>query len=167
MNIFIRVRTDKQIENVAKLANIIWKEYFTTMIEKEIVDYMLKKIQSKKAISNQIRDGYQYYLIKPSKYFIGYFAIIHKIEINEIILSKLYILNSERGKGLGNAAMKFIDNIAHQKNCKKISLTVFNKNIKAIKTYEKNGFKKTGSLFRDIGNNIILHDLSMEKVLIK
>jgi ribosomal protein S18 acetylase RimI-like enzyme len=165
MNTFKKVQTEKEIEMVEQLARIIWKDYFSSMIGDEIVDYMLEKLQSKNAISDQIQDGYLYYLIQSSKNFIGYFAILHKNETDELFLSKLYILHSERGKGSGKAAMKFIESLADKKNCKNISLTVFHKNIKAISIYEKMGFKKTGSIMRDIGSNIIIHDFLMEKIV--
>jgi ribosomal protein S18 acetylase RimI-like enzyme len=163
---FIKVRTDEQIAQVEQLARTIWKEYFSPMIGSEIVDYLLETLQSTRAIADQIHEGYQYFIIQPEQNAVGYFAILHKKETDELFLSKLYILASERGKGRGKTAMQYIESMAQRENCKKIFLTVFHKNTSTIAAYERMGFRKTGSIRRDVGNHIVIHDFSMEKTLI-
>ena len=153
------------INHVAQLARIIWQEHFSSMIGQDIVEYLLDTLQSEPAISEQIRQGYIYYIIKSDRNPVGYFAIQHLKEKNCLLLSKLYLLKSERGRGYGKNAMSFIEAMAHQKCCEKIALTVFHKNSGSIAAYEKMGFQKTGSIKRDVGNNIIIHDLTMEKTL--
>jgi len=162
---FVKVRTDEQIIQVEHLARIIWKEYFSAMVGSDIVDYLLETLQSRRAISDQIREGYRYFIIQPEGNAVGYFAILHKKESDEMFLSKLYLLASERGKGRGKAAMQYIESAARKENCKKISLTVFHKNTDTIAAYEKMGFTQTGSVMRDVGNNIVIHDFCMEKIL--
>ncbi len=58
-----RVLTETQIETVARLACEIWNQHFIPIIGKAQVDYMLEKFQSKRAISEQIENGYSYYLL--------------------------------------------------------------------------------------------------------
>jgi GNAT superfamily N-acetyltransferase len=115
MNRYKKVQTEKQIGKVAQLARIIWTGYFSPMIGDNIVDYLLKQLQSKNAITREIQNGYQYYLIPRSKKVIGYFAILDKHESSELFLSKLYLLDSERGKGFGKSAMTFIETLARKK----------------------------------------------------
>jgi len=162
---FHKVTTAKDIAETARLARIIWTEHFSDMIGKDIVQYLLETLQSEKAIKLQIQDEYAYYLIQAETNYVGYFAVQHQRQEQNMFLSKLYILNSERGKGYGKSALSAIEKMAQNNNCCKISLTVYYKNRNSIAAYEKMGFYKTGSIRRDVGNGIIIHDLTMEKIM--
>ncbi len=160
---FIKVRTEEQIETVARLAHTIWREYFNAMIGSETIEYMIRMFQSEPAISHQMQEeGYSYYLIQPEQDAVGYFAICPKKEKKELFLSKLYLLSSQRGKGYGKQAMQFLETLARDEQFNKITLTVFHKNQKAIQAYERMGFQHTGAIMRDIGKDIIIHDLTYQ-----
>lgn len=162
---YLKVESENQVESVERLAFEIWREYFKSMFEKETLDYMIEKLQSKGAILNQISDGYLYYLIQSESDAVGYFAIRVDDDNSELSLSKLYLLSSERGKGYGRRVIHFLEEMARKQKTQKISLTVFHKNSDAIRAYEKMGFTKTGSVYRDIGNGIVIHDYGMEKIV--
>ena len=66
-----KVSDEKQIELVAALACEIWHEYFTPIIGKSQVEYMLEKFQSKKSIEQQIQNGFIYFLMINKKIFHG------------------------------------------------------------------------------------------------
>jgi ribosomal protein S18 acetylase RimI-like enzyme len=51
---------------------------------------------------------------------------------------------AHRGKGLGSKLMENVLKLARQENIHEIFLTVLIDNVKAIKLYEKHGFKKVG-----------------------
>ena len=159
----VEVRNDLQIEFVEQIAIEIWNEYFTPIIGKSQVDYMLEKFQSKKAISEQIKQGYSYFLIKNNDEFIGYFGVLSKE--NNLFLSKLYIKGSYRHKGYGKKALAFIEELASAKGLNKITLTVNKNNHETILAYEKMGFKNLGSTIKDIGSGFIMDDYKMEKTL--
>lgn len=164
MNICTKVHNNTQIETVARLAKIIWTGYFNEMIGPEAVAYMIETFQSKPAIMKQIKEqGYTYYLIQPEEKAIGYAGICVKKDKDELFLSKLYLLPSQRGKGYGKQVMQFLEDMAKKQQVCKISLTVYHKNKTAIQAYKKMGFIHTGSVKRDIGNHIIIHDYTMEK----
>jgi ribosomal protein S18 acetylase RimI-like enzyme len=162
---FIKVENKILVEVVERLALEIWWEYFGPMFERETLEYMIEKLQSKDAILNQISEGYQYYLIQPKQDAVGYFAFRINDDTSEIVLSKLYLLSSERGKGLGKRVIQLLEEMVQRQKLKKIALTVFHKNSAAIRAYEKVGFIKTGPVYRDIGNGIIIYDYGMEKVV--
>lgn len=44
-------------------------------------------------------------------------------------------------------------------------LTVNKNNVKAIRAYEKTGFKNIGSLVQDIGNGFVMDDYKMEQTV--
>ncbi len=155
------VSTENQIEIIVGLAGEIWNEHFTPIIGKAQVDYMLEKFQSKKVITEQIENGFLYFLIKNNTDYIGYLGVLAKD--NRLFLSKLYIISAERGKGHGRKAIAFLEKLAIDKGLSKISLTVNKNNSATIKTYIKLGFENCGSIVQDIGNNFVMDDYKMEK----
>ncbi|MGI9570005.1 MAG: GNAT family N-acetyltransferase [Desulfobulbia bacterium] len=156
-----KVSDENQIVTIECLAYEIWNEYFTPIIGKAQVDYMLEKFQSKKAITEQIENGFLYFLIKNNIDAIGYIGVIP--EEKQLFLSKLYITLAERGKGHGRKAIEFLEELAIEKSVDKISLTVNRNNSATINMYEKLGFENRGSTVKDIGNDFVMDDYKMEK----
>lgn len=159
----VKVSTQDLINMVEVIADKIWRDYYISIIGKQQVDYMLKKFQSKEAITAQIDEGFLYYLIKEKDDYIGYIAFT--IKDKEILLSKIYVLSEKRGKGYGAKAMTFVEKIAKEKKCFKITLTVNKNNTNSIAFYEKFGFINAGSNVQDIGNGFIMDDYKMEKIV--
>jgi ribosomal protein S18 acetylase RimI-like enzyme len=155
------VSDENQIVIIENLAHEIWNEYFTAIIGKAQVDYMLEKFQSKKVITEQIENGFLYFLIKNNNVPAGYIGVIP--EHKQLFLSKFYITLAERGKGHGRKAMEFLEELAIEKNVSKISLTVNRNNLAAINAYKKLGFENRGSTIQDIGNDFVMDDYKMEK----
>jgi diamine N-acetyltransferase len=158
---FIQVSTGNQIEIVESLAREIWTEHYTPIIGKVQVDYMLDRFQTKEAISEQIREGFLYFLIETGGESIGYIAV--KPKGGELFLSKIYIRSSRRASGYGRKALRFIESLADEKGLGKISLTVNKNNILSIKAYEKLGFKNLGPVVQEIGGGFVMDDYRMEK----
>lgn len=156
-----KVSAENQIEIIADLACEIWNEHFTPIIGKAQVDYMLEKFQSKKAITEQIENGFLYFLIKNNNDYIGYLGVLPKE--GQLFLSKLYIISAERGRGYGRKAIEFIEKLAIDKGLSKISLTVNKNNSATINTYIKLGFENCDSIVQDIGKNFVMDDYKMEK----
>ncbi|UCF13960.1 MAG: GNAT family N-acetyltransferase [Phycisphaerales bacterium] len=158
-----QVSSLSQIETVARLAFEIWNQRFVPIIGKAQVDYMVEKFQSKKAIKEQIERGYSYYLIQADGDYIGYSGICPKED--ELFLSKLYLRVSQRGKGYGREAVKFLENLARDRGLGKITLTVNKNNTDTIRAYERFGFTNQGPIVQDIGGGFVMDDYKMEKAV--
>jgi len=163
MTSFQPVSTNEQIQCVAILANNIWYEHYVSIIGIDQVKYMVEKFQSENAISEQLKDGYLYYLIQNNQENIGYLSI--KKRASSLFLSKIYLSKSHRSKGIGRSSMEYIEKQARNLKCSSISLTVNKNNINSIKSYKKIGFISLGPIVIDIGNGFIMDDYKMEKVL--
>ena len=163
MTKFTLANTELDYNTIASLAEIIWKEHYIPIIGIQQVDYMLEKFQSAKAIQQQILEGASYYIISHEDTNVGYLSFSKKKD--SLFLSKLYVLSSSRGKGIGKSAMDFIQDNAEKKGFASISLTVNKYNTASIKAYEKMGFKKMKAIVMDIGNGYIMDDFLMEKKL--
>jgi len=158
-----KVATETQVETVARLAHEIWNQHFIPIIGKAQVDYMLERFQSKEAISEQIENGYSYYLLDADSDYVGYMGLCPKED--ELFLSKLYIRVSQRGKGFGRKAIEFLEDLVREKRLSKITLTVNKNNTDSIKAYEEFGFTNLGIFVQDIGNGFVMDDYKMEKVV--
>ena len=161
----VKVSDENLVSAVETLAHSIWREYFPPIIGSPQVEYMLKKFQSRWAISNQIEnDGFIYYLLEDKNGNRGgYFAIVPQQK--ELFLSKLYVTVENRRKGYARCALEFIEMFAKGKGLSKITLTVNKNNTDSINAYKKLGFVITDSLVTDIGNGFVMDDYKMEKTV--
>ena len=155
------VLDEDQIETIEGLACEIWCEHFTPIIGQAQVDYMLEKFQSKKAIVEQIENGFLYFLIKNDNDPVGYAGVL--VKKNQLFLSKLYIRSAERGNGYGRKVIEILEKLAIEKGLRKISLTVNKNNSGTIEMYKKLGFENCGSIVQDIGDGFVMDDYIMEK----
>ncbi len=147
----------KIIAQVSTLARSIWQEHYVPMIGNEQVSYMLDKFQSTNAMEQQIAEGYKYYIILDNQIEAGYFSVKDKAE--KLFLSKLYVLKSFRGKGLGKQGIRFIqNNFDHPV----IQLTVNKNNSDSIAFYQHIGFEIVDDVVMDIGGGFVMDDYVME-----
>ena len=159
-----RAKSPPHFQQIADLATNIWIDHYTPIIGADQVTYMLDKFQSANAIKKQVLEGSEYYLMTYKGNPAGYFCVNGKKD--SLFLSKLYVLNECRGKGIGKLAMQYIQRRAEALAYTKITLTVNKYNLNSIKAYEKMGFKKIKALIQDIGNNYIMDDFLLEKKII-
>ena len=160
---FKKSTSNKDLITLEKLAGEIWTEYFTPIIGAPQVDYMLETIQSFEAMRKQVKEGYIYYLIKVDASEVGYICI--KPDSQGLFLSKLYLLKSHRGQGLGKSALQFILTTAKRMELSRIWLTVNKHNKDTIEAYKKWGFEITEELVMDIGGGFVMDDYKMVKVI--
>ncbi len=158
-----KVLSEADIDIVARLADTIWREHYTSIIGKGQVAYMLNKFQSVEAISQQINENAQYYLVWKGDVPAGYFSFYKKP--SELFLSKIYILKGIRGHGLGKLAMEFIEMKAAEEKLPTITLTVNKNNNRSITAYKKMGFYQKDAVVMDIGGGYVMDDYVMEKQL--
>ncbi len=160
---FIPVVKDDEIGRVETLAREIWSEYYTPLIGKAQVEYMLDRFQSRQAIAEQIRTGVLYFLVRKADADIGYLAVQPKG--GELFLSKIYVRLSLRGKGYGRRALQFAEALAREQGLGRIRLTVNKNNRNSIRAYERFGFTIAGPVVQDIGGGFVMDDYVMIKAV--
>lgn len=134
----IPVTDDAMLTDVAKLARAIWQEHFTPIIGKAQVEYMLTHLQSKKAMAEQIHDGYIYFKLVKSGHLCGYCAI--RKEGERLFLSKLYIQKDYRGMGLSSKTFRFLKELCRNDHLHTIYLTCNKYNSSTLAIYKHAGF---------------------------
>jgi ribosomal protein S18 acetylase RimI-like enzyme len=157
-----KVTNTIDIEITAQLAHKIWNDHYVPIIGQKQVDYMLDKFQSFNAISNQIKNGYEYFLIFKDEKPIGYLCLIIDNPSKKLMISKIYTEKDVRGFGFGMKLIEFTKKIAQEKEMKTIWLTVNKYNSNSIKWYQKLNFEIVKEVKMNIGNNYIMDDFVLE-----
>ncbi len=177
----LAVESTEQIETVAHLAKQIWEQHFTPIIGANQVAYMLKNFQSSRAIQEQINQGAVYFAAKyaaegtaesatesvsePAGKWIGYMGLIPSAEQNKVMLSKLYVKDSARGKGAGKALLNHAERYTADAGMTALWLTVNRFNDTTINWYKRQGFVVVDEQKKDIGNGFFMDDFIMQKEL--
>lgn len=160
-----RVENKSDFKKIEKLAFEIIPEFYADVIPHNHNIFFVKKFQTVEAIQEQIKAGYEYYLIENDNNFtIGYFGLQIVPDKSQMILSKLYILKQFRGLGNGKKSMDYIIGRANELSLKKIILTVNRENEKTIRLYEEYGFKITKELVNNFENGHTILDFEMTKL---
>ena len=158
------IQSSEGVARAARLAEAIWREYYTDILGKAQVDYMLAHLQSAEAIRRQImQEAYCYFLIGYDGDLIGYAAVQEQEE--SLFLSKLYLLHSARGKGAATQVLSELERMAHEKGLPRIWLTVNRNNRNSIAIYQKKGFRILREEAAPIGGGFVMDDYIMEKEL--
>jgi diamine N-acetyltransferase len=154
----IKADNKNDFKKIEILAYEIIPEFYVDVIPHDHNVFFVNKFQSVKAIEEQLKNGYEYYLIKGADIFIGYFGLQISVKDSHMFLSKLYLLKEHRGLGFGTKAMDFILERAKKLNLTQIILTVNRKNEKTIELYKKYGFSITKDLVNTFENGHTILD---------
>lgn len=156
----IPVTNIELVYSLSAVADDIWREHYTPIIGEAQVDYMLEKFLSPDALVEQINSGYEYFLFSYEYTFAG-FAGIHE-EDGKLFLSKLYVHEEFRGKGIASHMFKQFIEICKERNLSKIWLTCNRHNTNTLAVYEHLGFQTVREEATDIGNGFVMDDYILE-----
>lgn len=156
---YIPVVERSQIETLARVANVVWHEYFPFLLSADQIDYMVQKFQSAAAIEDQIAKGYDYFLIQSDGEIVGYVGLCP--EQDGVFLSKLYILAQYRGRGHASQAFDMIRSYAQSRGFSRVRLTCNKHNTHSLDVYRKKGFVTVSDEITDIGNGYVMDDYVM------
>ncbi len=90
----------------------------------------------------------------------GYIGIVQ--EEDRLFLSKLYIDQAFRGRGLARKALGFLRMFCKERGLAGIYLTVNRNNTGSVAAYEKMGFQKVREQVAEIGGGYVMDDYIME-----
>ena len=159
----IQVSNPGDIAVVERLAHEIWSQHFTPIIGASQVEYMLGKFQSVEAILSQINSGWEYYLTMVDNEAVGYAGLVPDISNKRLMLSKIYVRKSARGKGVGKSILDYVERKCGLEGIDTLWLTVNRFNNGPISWYERFGFVIVDEVKKDIGSGYFMDDYIMEK----
>lgn len=158
---FKHVSTPSQLKLIHVMAEQIWHEYYTNIIGREQVVYLLQKYQTVKALEEQVEQGYQYELILHDSTPIGYISTLHKLD--HLYISKLYLIKEARHKGYASQTLNYIENKASQLALSQLQLNVNKHNSHSINVYKHLGFTIIKEEKTDAGAGFYFDDYVMAK----
>jgi GNAT superfamily N-acetyltransferase len=161
----IPVASATQVAEVARMARVVWNEYYVPLIGQAQVDYMVARFQTAEAMQSQIDSGYEYFQIQQGTETVGYAAIRYDAPDARLFLSKLYLLAAHRKSGAGRRTLELIEQIARERGATHLWLTV-NKGNPSVRAYERLGFTITEAIVIDIGGGYVMDDYRMERPVI-
>ena len=159
------VSSAKQVAQTVILAKEIWQQHYLSIIGQAQIDYMLDKFQSSQAIDQQINAGYLYYLAECENENLGYLALVPDSSQSRLMISKIYVDERARGKGIGKTMLEYTKQKAKELGLATVWLTVNIHNSDSIAWYLKQGFTKVDEVKADIGNGYFMDDYILELVL--
>lgn len=157
---FEKVTTKTQLEDMSELATKILKAYYDPIVGEEINGAMLKSFQSVEGINKEIEEGGEYYFVTHEGARIGFVAVEPKKEY--YYLSKFYLLEEYRGKGLASQMFSFVKEKALKSGYDKIILNVNAANADTIARYKHFGFVVKKDIQRQVGEDMYVHDYVMQ-----
>jgi len=160
MTIFFRKCEPKDLNPLLKIA----KETFVDAFEKENDPEDFKAYITSAFSENQLKNELlnpdsSFYFAYLDKELVGYFKLNEReaqnehFEFSSIGLERIYVLNAFQNQGLGKQLLFKAIAIAQLMNVSFLWLGVWEKNIPAIRFYERHGFQKFDKHPYYIGND--------------
>lgn len=154
-------KTDEQLAQLARLANEIWHEYFSSLLSPEQIDYMVQMYQSLDALTRAVRQqGYTYFLGYEGDELVGYCGV--KPDGDRLFLSKLYLRSDMRGKHLSTLLLDRAVELARAQGMRAVYLTCNKYNAHSLDVYHAKGFRDIDAVVTDIGNGFVMDDYILQ-----
>jgi GNAT superfamily N-acetyltransferase len=157
--------SEEHLPAISKLAGLIWREYYPSIITPEQIEYMLAAMYSLEKLRTELRDGIRYERLLVGGELAGFASFGETEGAGEFKLHKLYLNPAKHGRGLGSLLLAHCEQEAQKLGARRLILNVNKRNAKAIAVYQKNGFRITDSVVLDIGNGFVMDDYVMAKPL--
>jgi diamine N-acetyltransferase len=163
--ISIRSATSKDFPVIQDIAYKTWPETYGQILGNTQLEYMLDKFYSLANLQANVAANQEFFIIEEDTIPLGFLGIEHQHD-NELVtkIHKIYVLPNNQGKGIGKLSIDFVEDIAKKNNSEKLRLNV-NKFNKAINFYRKIGFEVNDEVVIAIGNDYVMDDYVMEKIL--
>ncbi len=144
--------TYDRLDELLQLARITFKKAFEHQNSPENFKLYMRQAFNRPLIEEQFNDpNIRFYFITKNEQVVGYLKINEKkaqteqFDSESMELERFYILNEFQGLQIGQSVLQKVLKIAEEKGVAFLWLGVWDKNSRAIRFYERHGFKKFGS----------------------
>jgi ribosomal protein S18 acetylase RimI-like enzyme len=165
--IVIENNTDSNFTDIRAIANEVWPKTYGSILSEEQLSYMMNMMYSISALQLQATEKQHHFILaKENGITVGFAAYeLNCNETNKTKIHKIYILSTQKGKGIGKILIDYITNVAKEKNNTALFLNV-NKYNPAQHFYKKMGFDIVEEIVIDIGKGYVMDDYVMEKSIL-
>lgn len=163
-NVALQAATATDLPVIRRLAHDIWWPTYGSYIAQGQISLMLELIYSEKALRGQLEAGQRFSLAMRGDTAVGFVGFQPKHANLQIMrIEKLYVMQSEQGKGTGKLLIGHVAQIALADSCSYLELNV-NRFNPAVRFYERQGFVLVDTV--DIPYyGYVLNDYVMQKEL--
>ena len=155
----IKVACTKDAVVLSRLGRKTFIETYAQFNTPKNLQKYLKANFSKKSINEQLEDNRNFFLIaRQNNEDVGYVKLkennkpFHDKSINAVEMERIYVLKEFQGAGIGKNLLDKCLAFAKLRKYPVMWLGVWEKNLKAIKFYQKQGFVVFGSHLFDLGD---------------
>jgi len=164
MELIIRTATTADIPTIHALAEEIWWPAYRGVISDEQIAFMLSEMYSEMALAEQFDEGVSFLLAIRNEIPVG-FAGFSETDPSASLykLHKLYVLQSEHGKGTGKALVQEVMKRCKETGGKILELNVNRKN-PSYGFYQRIGFE----VYKEVDipyHQYVLNDYVLRKAL--
>jgi diamine N-acetyltransferase len=149
-----------------QLAHEIWHAHYPGIISVEQVDYMLARMYGQATIARELASGVTWEIIRADATPIGYLSFSLEWAESRVNLHKVYVAMAWQGQGVGQAALARIRDFAIAAGVAAVSLYVNKRNDKAIRAYQRAGFRIAESVVNEFGGGFVMDDYRMELTIV-
>lgn len=152
---------------IRDLAERIWHESYIGMIPPEQIRYMLEWMYAPHKLEAEIERGVHYEIVRFAGRPIGYLAWEWEpsTPASAAFLNKLYLLPELQGQGLGQQALEHVFHSVREVGATALELRVNRRNSRALKAYERAGFRCLETQVTDIGAGFVMDDFILRREL--
>ena len=152
---------DEDIQDITALAGVIWRAHYPGIISTAQIEYMLGYMYAPETIRAECGRGVAWVKVMVGGALSGFASFSPVDDGSAMKLHKLYLLESERGRGVGSAVIAHIAAETRKAGFTKLVLAVNKNNSGAIHVYEKNGFVIEKAVVSSIGGGFVMDDFIM------
>ncbi len=159
-----RAATPDDAIAISALAREIWTAVYVDLIGIAQIEFMLDLMYDPQTLRSEIAHrGVAYFFVESQNQPAGFLAF--SIANSQAHLHKLYLKPAFHRRGIGSACLSWLSQRCHSAGAASIHLRVNKRNSPAIRTYEKNGFHRSGSICEDIGKGFTMDDFLYVRTL--
>jgi ribosomal protein S18 acetylase RimI-like enzyme len=159
----IKPANAQDLEIIHRLAYEIWPFAYGEILSTEQLKYMLESFYSVPSLQHQQTSlKHEFIIVFENETPIGFASFsAHADNASIYHLNKIYVLPRQQGKNIGKQLLEHVIGLAKENGGASLQLNV-NRNNKALKFYEKQGFTVIRTEDIDIGEGYFMNDYVME-----
>lgn len=150
---------------IQRIVETTWPITYGPILTDKQIQYMLDLIYSGEALSQQLDQGHNFYLLKENDGSVIGFIDLEKTAESISKLHKIYLLPDQQGKGYGKKLLDYAIRVAREQGSRRLQLNV-NRYNKALAFYQKMGLQIIKEVDIPIGNGYFMNDFVLELNLI-
>ncbi|MGB7432612.1 MAG: GNAT family N-acetyltransferase [Ahrensia sp.] len=140
---WVRTASADDLETISTMLTETWHDTYDAIYGKEKVAELTGAWHSVAALKQRLTKPRSEFIVADDGAEIGGMAYVTQIDSEASMLHQLYVRPSQQGNGLGEKLL--IEAESCFPDVRKIRLEVEEANPRAVKFYERNGFKKVGT----------------------